>query len=145
MDLQSGPDLRDRSAYGHWTAVPIRYSDQDAMAHVNNVALAQYVEASRTAFIYELVRRGGVVGLEFILARMAIDYVAEVHYPGVVDVGARLQRLGTKSLTTAYGLFVGDQCVALSECVNVFYDMSTRKTVAPPDEVRAALQAEMTA
>ena len=137
-------DLTSRQTFRHWTPVTIRYSDQDAMAHVNNTALATYIEAGRTAFIYDLISKGGMQGLEFILARVIIDYLQELHYPGTVEVGARLIRVGNKSLTTGYGVFRGDECIATSESVNVFYDMTTRKTVAPSGSVRAALVAEMT-
>ncbi len=136
-------DLTRRETYSHWTPVTIRYSDQDAMAHVNNTALATYVEAARCAFIYDLIQKGGMQGLEFILARLIIDYRRELHYPGTVEVGARLIRVGNKSLTTGYGVFKGEDCVATSECVNVFYDMGLRKTVAPSASIRAALVAEM--
>ena len=136
-------DLTRRETYSHWTPVTIRYSDQDAMAHVNNTALATYIEAARTAFIYDLIVKGGMQGLEFILARLLIDYRRELHYPGTVDVGARLIRVGNKSLSTGYGVFKGGECAATSECVNVFYDMELRKTVAPSESIRAALVAEM--
>ena len=137
-------DLTSRQTFRHWTPVTIRYSDQDAMAHVNNTALATYIEAARTAFIYDLISKGGMQGLEFILARVIIDYLQELHYPGTVEVGARLIRVGNKSLTTGYGVFRGDECIATSESVNVFYDMTTRTTVSPSGSVRAALVAEMT-
>lgn len=136
-------DLTSRGSFRHWTAVTIRYSDQDAMAHVNNTAMTTYIEAARTAFIYDLIQRGGMQGLEFILARLIVDYRRELHYPGTVEVGARLIRVGNKSLTTGYGVFNGDTCVATSESVNVFYDMATRKTVAPSDNIRAALETEL--
>jgi acyl-CoA thioesterase FadM len=38
---------------------------------------------------------------------------------------------------------LGEDCVATSECVNVFYDMGARKTVAPSASIRAALMTEM--
>jgi acyl-CoA thioester hydrolase len=136
-------DLTRRETYRHWSPVIIRYSDQDSMAHVNNTALATYVEAARTAYIYELIQRSGAEGMEFILARLVIDYLRELHYPGTVDVGARLIRVGTKSITTGYGIFRGETCYATSECVNVFYDMATRKTRMPTESVRAVLMAEL--
>ncbi len=136
-------DLTRRETFRHFTPVIIRYSDQDAMAHVNNTALATYVEAARTDYIYRLIRLGGVAGVEFILARLVIDYLRELHYPGEVQVGARLIRVGSKSITTGYGVFQGETCYATSQCVNVFYDMATRKTRMPPDSVRAALMAEL--
>jgi acyl-CoA thioester hydrolase len=138
-----GFDLTRRETFRHWSPVTIRYSDQDAMAHVNNTALATYIEVARTAFIYDMIRRGGMQGMEFILARLTIEYLRELHYPGTVDVGARLIRVGNKSLTTGYGVFLGEDCVATSECVNVFYDMATRRTVAPGEGVRRALMAEL--
>jgi acyl-CoA thioester hydrolase len=136
-------DLTNRNTFRHWTPVTIRYSDQDAMAHVNNTALATYIEAARTGFIYQLIQKSGAVGMEFILARLVIDYRRELHYPGTVDVGARLIRVGNKSLTTGYGVFKDGACYATSECVNVFYDMTTRKTAVPSDNIRAALIAEL--
>jgi acyl-CoA thioester hydrolase len=136
-------DLTRRDSFRHWTPVTIRFCDQDPLGHVNNVALAAYVEAARTSFIYELIGRGGMAGLEFILARVVIDYRRELHYPGAVEVGARLIRVGNKSITTGYGVFRGAECIATSECVNVFYDMATRKSVVPPPSVRAALEAEL--
>ncbi len=136
-------DLTRRETYRHWTPVTIRFCDQDSLGHVNNVALAAYVEAARTGYIYELIRKGGMAGLEFILARVVIDFRRELHYPGAVEVGARLIRMGNKSLTTGYGVFDGEDCIVTSECVNVFYDLATRKTVAPPESVRAALEAEL--
>jgi len=136
-------DLSRRESFHHWTPVTIRFCDQDSMAHVNNVALAAYVEAGRTSYIYELIRKGGMEGLEFILARVLIDFHRELHYPGAVDVGARLIRIGNKSITTGYGVFKSKDCIVTSECVNVFYDMETRKSVAPPEGVRATLEAEL--
>ena len=139
----SSIDLTRRESFRHWTPVTIRFSDQDSLGHVNNVAIAAYVEAARTDLIYDLIRRGGHEGLEFILARVCIDYLRELHYPGTVEVGARVLRLGNKSITTGYGVFLGETCVATSECVNVFFDLATRRSTPPPPELRAVIEAEL--
>ncbi len=137
-------DLTRRDSYRHWSPVTIRFGDQDSLAHVNNVALAQYFEVGRTAYVYDMIRAAGADGtVEFILARVVIDFLKELHYPGAVEVGSRLTRLGRKSLTTGYGIFQGDVCFATSEAVNVFYDMRTRKTMEPPAGVRALLEREL--
>tara|TARA_R110000787_G_scaffold274979_1_gene383355 strand:+ start:199903 stop:200355 length:453 start_codon:yes stop_codon:yes gene_type:complete len=132
-------DLTRRESFDAFTPVTIRFSDQDSMGHVNNVSFAQYVEAARTMLIQGLLDRFDHAGLDFILARVVIDYKRELHYPGTVEVGGRLIRMGSKSLTSGYGIFLGDTCVATAESVNVFYDMTTRTSVAPPDDVRAAI------
>ena len=137
-------DLTRRESFRHWSPVTIRFSDQDSLAHVNNVALAQYFEVGRTAYVYDIIRAAGCEGrIEFILARLVIDFKRELHYPGAVEVGSRLTRLGTKSLTTGYGIFGGEDCIATSEAVNVFYDMATRRSTEPPADVRAILKREL--
>jgi acyl-CoA thioester hydrolase len=136
-------DLTMRESFRHWSPVTIRFGDQDSLGHINNVALAQYFEVGRTAYIYDLIRAAGSPEIEFILARLVIDYRRELHYPGAVEVGSRLTRLGTKSLTTGYGVFLGDACIATSEAVNVFYDMQTRRSTVPPPEMRAMLEREL--
>lgn len=135
-------DLTDRASFVHFTPVTIRFSDQDSMGHINNVAIAQFIEAGRTQYVYDLIRATGCSEVEFILARVVIDYRAELHYPGSVEIGSRIFRVGNKSLTTGYGVFRGDTCYATSESVNVFYDMTTRKTMVPPEAFRTALEAE---
>jgi len=141
-------DLRDPATYRHWSEVIIRFGDQDSLAHINNVALSQYFEVARTAYVYDVIRAAGedaVKSVEFILARVVIDFLQELHYPGRVRVGARLIRLGNKSMTSGYGIFRGQDCIATSEAVNVFYDLSTRSTMVPPLEVRAVLERELEA
>ena len=137
-------DLTDRASFTHWTPVHIRFSDMDILRHVNNVALAEYFEAARTAFVYDVIELAGVDQTnEFVLARLVIDFRKELHYPGSCEVGARLTRIGNKSMTSGYGIFQGDVCYATSEAVNVFYDLATRTTMAPAPGVRAILEKEL--
>jgi acyl-CoA thioester hydrolase len=133
-------DPTQRASFDHFTTVSIRFSDQDSMGHVNNVAFAAYIEASRTMLIQGLLDQFQYDGLDFILARVVIDYRNELHYPGSIDVGAKLTRLGSKSLTSCYGIFLDEQCIATGESVNVFYDMNTRSSVKPPEDVAIAVQ-----
>jgi acyl-CoA thioesterase FadM len=60
-----------------------------------------------------------------------------------VDVGARLIKLGSKSLTSGYGVFLDNNCIATAESVNVFYDMAMRKSVVSPEDVKVAVTAEI--
>ncbi len=137
-------DLKSRASYTHFTPVHIRFADMDILAHVNNVRQGEYFEAARTAFVYDVLRHAKAWGtVEFVLAKLTIEFHEELHYPGSVEVGSRLTRLGNKSLTTGYGIFKGERCISTSEAINVFIDVETRKTILPPDEVRAMLLKEL--
>ena len=52
-------DLTDAGTFRHWTPVSLRFSDQDSMGHINNVAYAAYVEQARVAFIDTFLRNRG--------------------------------------------------------------------------------------
>lgn len=136
-------DLRARETFTRWTPVTIRFSDQDPLRHVNNCAIAAYVEAGRTMLIQPFLDGENHPHLDFALVNLEISFLAEFRYPGTVDVGGCIVRLGRTSFTTGYGLFVDDLCVATSTCVNVFFDTEKRQGVEPPAGIRAAMSEAM--
>lgn len=119
----------DPDAYLHWVVDTVRFSDQDAVGHVNNVAFAAYVETGRVAFGHEL-RAEGDPASSFILAQLLIDYRAQAHYPGEVRIGTRLLRVGRTSFTMGHGVFKDAECIATARCVLVH----TRDGVPAPIE-----------
>lgn len=151
MADQKAFDLTRRATYGLFTPVTIRFSDTDMLGHVNNVATAAYFEAGRCELFYRLMADGGLTErgkaatIDFVLARAAIDFRKEFFYPGTVEVGSRFTRLGNRSITSGYGVFIGDTCHATAECVNVFFDLESRTSVAPPPKVRAIIEAALAA
>lgn len=132
-------DLNDISAYRVFEPVSLRYSDQDAMGHVNNVAYAAFFEAGRMGLFSVLLKGMGDQKFNFVLANLTVDYVKEMHFPGEVQVGGRLLRVGTKSITTGYGAFLNGVCHATSTSVNVYFDPETRRSRAFPDHIRTSL------
>ncbi len=149
MADQQAFDLTRRTTFGLFTPVTIRFSDTDMLGHVNNVAVSAYFEAGRCELFYKLMAEGGLTErgkearIDFVLARAAIDFRKEFFYPGNVEVGARFTRLGNRSITSGYGLFIGDTCHATAECVNVFFDLDARASVPPPPGVRTLLEAAL--
>ncbi len=137
--MSDSVNLTVKESFQFWTDVTVRFSDQDPLGHINNVAYAAYIEAGRTMFLGSLLNSEQHVSIDFILANVNIDYIKEAYYPGTINVGTRVIRLGTKSITTGYGLFLKDSCLAISQSTNVFFDTAKRCTVTIPDEVRTAL------
>lgn len=139
-DLRS-LSLRDRSIYRHWSQVIIRFSDEDRMGHVNNAVYLNWLEACRVEYLYSLFHASDA--LDTVLARITVDYLKETHFPGDVQVGGVLTRVGNKSMTSGYGVFQDDECLATCEAVNVFFDPRTRTAAAPPPPVRDSMLAEI--
>ncbi|MDX1486739.1 MAG: thioesterase family protein, partial [Acidiferrobacterales bacterium] len=60
-------------------------------------------------------------------------------YPGRVNVGSRVLRIGNKSLTLEHALFKDDELKASAESVVVFIDTTSGQSVPIPDEIREAV------
>jgi acyl-CoA thioester hydrolase len=140
-------DVRDRSTYSIWTSHTIRYNDQDPLGHVNNAVYSTFFEAGRTDFIKPMLDEiaDETTTLDFVLARITIDFIKELPYPGSVDIGTRVLRLGTKSMTFANAVFNGgtNECVATCEAILVFFDLERRASCEPPARLRAMLEASL--
>ena len=142
MNETDAIDLSNADSFAFWTPVTIRYSDQDELGHINNCSYIAYVEAGRVAFLGGLLDPVRHAGIDFILAHIAVDYLKEGHYPGTINVGSRILRLGNKSMTTGYGLFIDNECKATTECVNIYFRPETRETLVIPADIRARLEAD---
>lgn len=136
----SGLDLTDRASFAFWHEDVLRFGDLDRQNHINNVAFASFCESGRVRFFDTIVRP--LIGWDdlFVLVKITIEYRHEVHYPGSIEIGTRLARLGRSSVTFGQGLFNEGRCVAVSEAVVVLMDATTRKSKPFPDAAAAALQ-----
>lgn len=133
-------DRKARETYPVWTFHTIRYNDTDSLGHVNNAVYSTFFEAGRTAMVVPMLEefKDEAPHLDFVLARIIIDFHKELRYPGGVDIGSRVLRLGTKSMTFLNGVFRSetDECVASCEAILVFFDLEKRRSVEPPERLR---------
>jgi len=77
----------------------------------------------------------------YALVRLTIDFRRDMRFPGDVDIGTRLVRVGTSSLTFGQALFVGQDCTATAEAITVWFDRETRRGKPLPDSIRALTSA----
>jgi acyl-CoA thioester hydrolase len=135
--------MLSRDAYSYWHTEKIRFSDTDMIGHVNNVAFAAFIESGRVAFTHSGVIGGMPKGLLIVMARIELDYRAELHWPANIDVGSRLLRIGRSSFAIGNGVFDGPTCAATSVTTLVVIDRVTRKATPIPDSVRASMAAHL--
>ncbi|MEM7749023.1 MAG: acyl-CoA thioesterase, partial [Pseudomonadota bacterium] len=98
-------DLQDRSVYRAWTSHTIRYNDLDPLGHVNNAVYSTFVEAGRTALLQPLFKEHAHLNLDTVLVRTVLDFHKELRYPGDVDIGTGVQRIGNTSVVFINGIF----------------------------------------
>ena len=129
--------------------IEVRFTDVDSDNHVNHLAVAEWVAHARVKMIDENIKQAGLnllSDIDYVLVNLSIDFRDQVIYPSFIEVQGKILRVGTKSLTTQYSVYIpGDQhkIVAVSECVNVFVDaIDSKKSVEIPDELRKILDIE---
>ncbi|MCQ4159712.1 acyl-CoA thioesterase [Roseomonas sp. GC11] len=127
-----------REIYPLWAEDRVRFGDTDRLGHVNNAAYATYFETARVELMQRLLS-----GPEsyFVLARIAIDYRAELRELGPIGIGSVITGLGRSSFTTGQAVFQGDLCAATAEGVVVLVDAATRRATPLPETLRQALLA----
>lgn len=119
----------------------IRYADTDRQGHVNNAVFATYLETGRVNIIYGDHLDPETAEFSFVIASLQIDFRAEIHWPGKVDIGTGITKIGRTSLQLYQGIFQNDQLVAEAKTVIVQVSNETKKSLLINDQSRAALRA----
>jgi acyl-CoA thioester hydrolase len=133
--------LARRETFAFWTAEKIRYADTDRQGHVNNAVFATFCESGRVALFFESGERLAPPGCEFVIARLELDFRAEMRWPGRADIGTTVLDIRRSSLRLGQGIFCGGSCAATAETVIVLLDSATRRGTPLPEATRAGLLA----
>ncbi|RDV03213.1 acyl-CoA thioesterase [Undibacter mobilis] len=130
----------NRSDYADWTMDTIRFADTDKLGHVNNAAFSTFLETGRTHFLLDPVKPMGQPGTTFVIAKLILDFKAEMHWPGQAHIGTRCKSIGRSSFVLEQVILQGDTVAALAETVMVMFDETTRKSTPLLDITIARLK-----
>lgn len=114
------------------TSDKLRYGDTDRQGHVNNAVFATFLETGRVELLYSAAGGLAEPGSAFVVARVVIDFKAEVNWPGEVRIGSRVAKIGRSSVVIEQGVFQDGHCVATGETVAVLMDETTRRSKPLP-------------
>ncbi|WP_242442971.1 thioesterase family protein [Magnetospirillum sp. 15-1] len=140
MPHAAKPDLKDPAIYPHWSRETLRYCDTDKQGHINNVAFSVFCETGRTQLLLEPGRPLTPPGTFIVIARLVLDFIGEIHWPGEVRIGTGVTRIGRTSFHLGQGVFVEDRCVAIADSVLVLADEATRRSTPLTDDLRSRLE-----
>ena len=120
----------------------IRWSDLDALNHVNNAVYLTYFEEARVKYFNDVCQWDWTTdGL--ILARIEIDYVKPMLFTHKPIICTRCIRIGKKSFDLEYYIF-DDACpekqtLAIGKSVLVCFEFQTHSSVEIPIEIKNKL------
>ena len=106
----------------------VRFADMDRQGHVNNSVYSTYLETGRVGVIYDADQGLQVTGATTVLARVEIDFLKELRWPGTVEIGTAVAEIGRSSYTFAQAIFSDDACVVLGlaefDHANIIFDFA---------------------
>lgn len=118
--------------------IPLRWRDMDMLGHLNQAVYHELLEEGR----WELFAKAGDgTSFSFVLARIELDYRAEVrHEHGHVEVMVRVGALGRSSVAIEHEIALPDGTVAAAgRSVLVAWDAQRRSARELSEHERAAL------
>jgi acyl-CoA thioester hydrolase len=117
----------------------VRYADTDRQGHVNNAAFANFLETGRVEILYDPLNPLMEENASFVIVSLTLRFVSEINWPGRVEIGTGVTKIGNSSLSLYQCLFQDGRCVATAESVIVQIDDESKKPRPLSEEARAFL------
>ncbi len=111
------------------TSQRLRFCDTDRLGHVNNAVYAVMFEAGRAELMDLTGLLDAAAGLGVVIARLEIDFLREMNWPGEVIIETEIARIGNKSLHLRQRLLCAGEVVSRAVSVLAVLDMATRRAV----------------
>jgi len=118
----------------------VRFADLDVNGHVNNAVYSSYFESSRVLLVKDKANGLMPDGLSWVLVRLDIHFRAELHWPGTIELGLGVAKLGRTSATFAQAVFSQGRCIASATTTTVLVGAQSRKPTPLPEDVIARFQ-----
>ena len=136
------PQPLPRSRFPRFQTIATRWMDNDLYGHVNNVVHYSFFDTAVNRYLIEAgaldIHDGAVIGL---VVQSQCHYFASLAFPQMVHAGLRVAQRGRSSVHYELGLFGDDAelAAAIGRFVHVYVDRASRRPVALPERLLAAL------
>ena len=115
-----------------------RFADLDLLGHINNVSMAGLFEHGRGMFNHAIEVERRAPGQRWLIVSVAIEYIAEAHFPEHVEIASGILRIGSSSWDIASAAFQGGECKAT--CITTIVLTDANGPTALPQDLRAEFE-----
>jgi acyl-CoA thioester hydrolase len=142
LPAPSRPQARPRSDFMLFRRIQTRWMDNDVYGHVNNVVYYSYFDTAVNAYLIEAgaldIHHGEVIGL---VVETQCNYFEPLAFPGAVEAGLRVAKMGGSSVRYDIGLFAqgAPLSAAAGHFVHVYVSRDTRRPAPLPAALKQAL------
>tara|TARA_R110002124_G_scaffold77578_1_gene207789 strand:+ start:1777 stop:2223 length:447 start_codon:yes stop_codon:yes gene_type:complete len=126
----------DPDFFYHWHKLTIRFSDVDALQHVNNAVFNTYYEESRLRFLGEYFQMNKEYheGRSFVMVRSEIEYLGQIKFPDTILIGTGISKVGNSNLDAFQGIYNAEskKLLSVAKTTGVWFDVKNQKPVRLP-------------
>lgn len=126
-------------AFPSITSEKVRYRDTDRQGHVNNAVFGTYFETGRVELLYDQNKALLSEHCSFVVAKTTIEFIAEIHWPGPIEIGTGILRIGNSSILVGANLYQHNRLVATSETIVVQVHHDTKKSFPLSQQAKESL------
>nr|WP_283938263.1 thioesterase family protein [Sphingomonas brevis] len=122
--------------------IATRWADNDAYGHVNNTVFYQWFDTAVNGWLVEAglldIETGDPIGL---VVETGCSYFAPLSFPGDIEVGIAIEKLGSSSVTYRIGVFGSGQAdpSAQGHFTHVYVGRDNRRPTPLPEAWRKKL------
>lgn len=117
-----------------------RFSDTDALGHINNTLVPVWFEAARNPIFKLFNPELNVKQWNLILAKIEVEFHSQLFFEFAIEVRTYISRIGGSSFSVYQELWQQDQRCASGTAVMVYFCYQQQKSMLLDDRIKADLQ-----
>lgn len=116
-----------------------RFSETDALGHINNTVLPVWFEAARAPIFKFFTPDLNPHDWKLIIAKIEVSFVGELFYSHEVSIKTSVEHIGSSSFVLRQEAWQQDKCCAIGKTVLVRYDFASKTKQTLSADEKAAL------
>lgn len=120
-----------------------RFSETDALGHLNNTTLPVWFEQARTPIFQFFVPDLSPNKWNLILAKTEIEFLREIFYGADVEIKSYVDRIGNSSFVVRQEVWQHQKRAAQGLATLVHFNHQTKRSEPIPDTIREQLSAHL--
>lgn len=121
--------------------IQVRFSDLDVFGHVTNSVYLSYFEQARVHYFTHLLgKKWDWIENGVLLVKNTVEYHLPIFLTEQPTVEVSTEKIGTKSFTLNYRIFVGDSLKTTGQSTLVCFNAKKQESQPIPDKLRLTLE-----
>ena len=116
-----------------------RFSETDALGHINNTVIPNWFEKAREPIFKYFTPDLDPKKWELIIARIEVDFKAEIFMNDKVEIKTWLEKIGNSSTSVVQQVWQNKRLCAQGKAALIHYDWNIKQPKTINSEIRAQL------